>query len=224
MSWTLALSVASGGIGAAKLGASGSPESVGFFPDVDRAFAFSSEGEATRVPEAALLVVPATLSDHNLKWYLGEIIIAGVPGDRVRVRTIPEVLSERYGSRVFFADASWKEITAPDGQNTKFTREQLERLLAEPEPAATVVLAGHTEEREAVAQAIEDLDPVIIEYPGLAAQALTDPTAGTVVTSLQTEQISEPVTPESAVSRTKLGVAGLLVIAAIIILAISFLL
>lgn len=224
MSWTLALSVGSGGIGAAKLGAAGSPESVGFFPDVDRAFAFSSEGEATRVPEAALLVVPSTLSNHNLTWYLGEVIIAGVPGDLVKVRTIPEVLSARYGDRVFFADASWKEITAPDGRNTEFKPEQLERLLAEQETAATVVLAGHPAERESFQQAVVELDPVLIEYPDLAAQALADPTAGKVLTSGKSEHVSESAEPESAVSRNKLGIVVILVVAAVIILAISFLL
>lgn len=224
MSWTLALSVASGGIGAAKLGAAGSPESVGFFPDVDRAFAFSSEGEATRVPEAALLVVPSTLTNHNLKWYLGEIIIAGVPGGQVKVRTIPEVLSGRYGSHVFFADASWKEITAPDGRNTEFTPEQLERLLADDWADATVVLAGHPAEREAFQQAITELDPILIEYPDLAVQAVADPTAGTVLSSPKPGQVSKSTEPESVVSRTKLRVAAILVIAAVIILAISFLL
>lgn len=222
MSWTLALSVGSGGIGAAKLGAAGSPESVGFFPDVDRAFAFSSEGETTRVPEAALLVVPSTLSNHNLKWYLGEVIIAGVPGDLVKVRTIPEVLSARYGHPVFFADASWNEITAPDGRNTEFKPTKLEELLAEQGTDATVVLAGHPAERDAFQQAIGDLDPVLIEYPDLAAQALAEPTEGTAVTSVKPEHVSGSAEPNSAVSRNKLRVAVLLVVAAVIILALSF--
>lgn len=217
MSWTLALSVASGGIGTARLGAAGSPESIGFFPDVDRAFAFASEGEATRVPDAVLLVVPTTLSSQNLKWYMGEVVIAVVPTDKVRVRTVPEVLTSVYGGQVIFADASWKELTTTVGDSEELKVARLNEITAEC-PEATVFLAGHPGERE---KFTTEAAPVLLDYPQIATLALEDPTAGASIAQSAPEVSVEPA---PAASKSKLvSVIIVLAIAAVIILALSFL-
>lgn len=169
MSWILSLSVASGGVGAAKLGAAGVPEKVGFFPTADRAMAFAASGESGGKPDAVRLLVPSTLNDQDLRWYLGEIVIAGVPAEKTHVRTIPDVLAEAYGGRPLLVDASWKKIVTADGGVQDLEAERISELHAEQPPGTTVILAGHPEEREKVHAATTELAPVLLEYPQIAA-------------------------------------------------------
>lgn len=165
MTWTLSLAVASAGVGAAKLGAADTPQLVGFFPAVDRAMAFAAKGEAARLPDSVLLLVPGSLSDHDLKWYLGEIVIAGVPADKTTVTLIPDVLADSYGAPVVLADASWKKIVTADGVVTDLAPHYLDDLPA----GTTLVLAGHPTEREKV----DATGPgtVHLDFPQIAALA-----------------------------------------------------
>lgn len=100
MTWTLALAVSPTGSGTAKLGASGTPEITGYFPEIDRAVRFSAEGEDSRVPAQTCLIVEEGLEPHALKWYLGELVIAGIPAQTVQVRSELEVLTAAYGEPV----------------------------------------------------------------------------------------------------------------------------
>lgn len=100
MTWTLALAVSPTGNGTAKLGASGSPEITGYFPEIDRAVRFSAEGETSRVPAQTCLIIEEGLEPHALKWYLGELVIAGIPAQTVQVRSEAEVLAAAYGQPV----------------------------------------------------------------------------------------------------------------------------
>lgn len=169
MNWILSLSVASGGVGAAKLGAAGVPEKVGFFPTVDRAMAFAASGESGGKPDTVRLLVPGTLSDQDLRWYLGEIVIAGVPVEKTHVRTIPDVLAEAYGDRLLLVDTSWKKIVTADGGARDLEVTRISELHAEQPAGTTVILAGHPEEREKVHAAATELAPVLLEYPQIAA-------------------------------------------------------
>lgn len=100
MTWTLALAVSPTGNGTAKLGASGTPEITGYFPEIDRAVRFSSEGEDSRVPAHTCLIIEDGMEPHALKWYLGELVIAGIPAHTVQVRNELEVLTAAYGGPV----------------------------------------------------------------------------------------------------------------------------
>lgn len=100
MTWTLALAVSPTGNGTAKLGASGTPEITGYFPEIDRAVRFSSEGEDSRIPDRTCLIIEEGMEPHTLKWYLGELVIAGIPAQTVQVRSEAEVLTTAYGQPV----------------------------------------------------------------------------------------------------------------------------
>lgn len=134
MSWTLALSAASAGAGAAKLGIAGSPQIVGFFPTVDRAVAFAGRGESEKLPEAVELIVPATMDNYDLKWYLGELVITGIPADRVRVRTSQEILGDIHGEKILIADTSWKSIVTADGNAEQLAPERAGEIHAKQQP------------------------------------------------------------------------------------------
>ncbi|RSZ61503.1 hypothetical protein EAH68_12610 [Corynebacterium hylobatis] len=156
MTWTLALAVSPTGNGTAKLGASGTPEITGYFPEIDRAVRFSSEGEDSRVPARTCLIIEEGLEPHALKWYLGELVIAGIPAQTVQVRSEVEVLSTAHGEPV--------EVI-PQGTPKK------KGFLSVEEPVrdeVTIIVPG----REPEVRPREDVALLALENP--VAQSLVD--------------------------------------------------
>lgn len=221
MTWTLALSVASSGVGVAKIGAKGFPEIVGLYPEVTRAMRFAGEGESTRNPEKVVLVVPTTLSEYDLKWYLGEIAISGAPASDIQVRSVHEVLGKIHPGELLLADASWKSISLTSGQTANLTPVKLYEYAMSDKAPSSVIIAGHPQERGEFEADIVELNPVLIEHPEIAVIALEHPTTDSLV-SIPEESASVSA-DTGAWSMPKAGkIVPLFVIGLLIILAISF--
>lgn len=221
MSWTLALSAASAGAGAAKLGDAGSPEVVGFFPTVDRAVAFAGRGESEKHPEAVELIVPTSMSDYDLKWYLGELVITGIPAERVRVRTSLEVLGETRGEKILIADTSWKSILTAAGESEELAPERVKEIHAAQPAGTTLIVLGHPQERTETQKQLMGMDPVLLEHPQLALLALDDSGEGLELPGTSAVG-TEEATPQRS---TNVGLILLVfVIVIVFILMLSFLL
>lgn len=221
MTWTLALSVASSGIGVAKIGANGSPEIVGLYPEVVRAMRFAGESESTRNPEKVVLIVPTTLSEYDLKWYLGEIAIGGAPAKDIQVRSVHEVLGKVHPGELLLADASWKSISLTSGQTANLTSTKLREYAASGGGLNSVIIAGHPQERADFETVIAELNPVLIEHPEIAVIALEHPTTDSLVSIPEASANTLADTGSRSLPRAG-KIVPLFVIGLLIILAISF--
>ncbi|MDO5670913.1 MAG: hypothetical protein Q4G50_13060 [Corynebacterium sp.] len=198
MTWTLALTATPLGLGAAKLGSAGTPEITGFFPEVDRAVRLSSEGEETRSPEKAILIIESDLKPHELKWYLGELIIAGIPGHKVQVRTDVEVLSTASGEQ-----ASLVEYPTAAPKKNLFGPQP------DPEPTpVTVTFPSSGEQR--------------YDRVEVAKLALEHPTAESLIQVPEPSETPREITPDRSVNTTRMVL--ILAIALIVVLGVVFLL
>lgn len=198
MTWTLALTATSLGFGAAKLGAAGTPQITGFYPEVDRALRFSAEGEETRLPDKAILVVESDLQQHELKWYLGELIIAGVPGHKVQVRTDVEVLSTAEGEQ-----ATLVEYPSPAPKKNLFG--------TQPEPVPTPVTVTFPTAGDRSYERAE-----------VAELALEHPTSDSLVSVAEPSGTPQELNPERSASATRFVL--ILAVALLVILGVVFLL
>ncbi len=198
MTWTLALTVTPLGLGAAKIGAAGAPEITGFFPEVDRAVRLSSEGERTRSPEKAVLVVETDLKPHELKWYLGETIIAGIPGHKVQVRTDVEVLSTAEGEQASL-------VTYP----TEAPKKNLFGPQPDPVPTPVTVTFPTTGEKTYSREEISRL-------------ALEHPTEESLITVAPPSETPAELIPDRSTASTRMVL--ILAIALVIVLGVVFLL
>ena len=198
MTWTLALTATPLGLGAAKIGAAGTPEITGFFPEVDRAVRLSSEGEENRAPDKAVLIVETDLKPHELKWYLGELIIAGIPGHKVQVRTDVEVLSTAAGEQ-----ASLVEYPTAAPKKNLFG--------AQPDPEPTPVTVTFPTMGE---QTYERVD--------VAKLALEHPTTESLITVPEPSESPQELTPDRNVNGIRMVL--ILAIALVVVLGVVFLL
>ena len=198
MTWTLALTATPLGLGAAKIGAAGTPEITGFFPEVDRAVRLSSEGEETRSPDKAVLIVETDLKSHELKWDLGELIIAGIPGHKVQVRTDVEVLSTAEGE-----EATLVEYPVEAPKKNLFG--------AQPDPVPTPVTVTFPTAGE---KSYERVD--------VAKLALEHPSTESLVSVPEPTDTPQELTPERGMMTTRFLL--ILAIALIVVLGVVFLL
>ncbi|GAB3692978.1 hypothetical protein [Corynebacterium nasicanis] len=198
MTWTLALTATPLGLGAAKLGAAGTPEITGFFPEVDRAVRLSSEGEESRSPEKAILIVETDLKPHELKWYLGELIISGIPGHKVQVRTDVEVLSTAEGEQATLVEYP---VEAP----------KKNLFGAQPEPVPTPVTVTFPTAGE---KSYERVD--------VAQLALEHPSSESLISVPEPSDAPQDLAPERSSSATRFVL--ILAIALIVVLGVVFLL
>ncbi|NLA56962.1 MAG: hypothetical protein GX859_11870 [Corynebacterium humireducens] len=198
MTWTLALTATPLGLGTAKLGASGVIEITGFYPEIDRAVSFSSEGEETRVPDKVVLIIESDLQPHELKWYLGELVIAGIPGHKVQVRNDVEVLSTALGEQATL-------VTYP----TAAPKKNLFGPQPDPKPTPVTVSFPTLGERS-------------YERVDVAKLALEFPTEDSLVTMPPPSDTPVELNPERNINTTRMVL--ILVLALIVVLAVVFLL
>lgn len=219
MTWTLALAVTPSGIGAAKTGAGSIPATTGYFPELDRAVGYSAGGESTRHPQKTVLVVEAGIPAQQLKWFLGELIIAGIPTDTVQVRSDLEVLATAFDSPVLLIDADRETMVPPSGTGGEpLHAGRAGEIVADT--GAKVLLVGHEDVRGTVLAAFRDLDPIVLDRSDVARLALENPVPGSLV-SLDPGQ--DPVEAASrATNRSVANYMMILVAALAVILALSF--
>lgn len=219
MTWTLALAVTPSGIGAAKIGADDVPETTGYFPEMDRAVRFSAGGESTNSPEKTVLVVEAGIQPQQLRWFLGELIIGGVPAETVQVRNDVEVLTAAFDGPVLLVDADNETMVLPSGTGGEpLHAGRAGEIVADT--GAQLLLVGHEDVRGKMLAAFRDLGPVELDRPGVARLALENPVTGSLV-SLDPAQ--DPVEVASrATNRSVAGYATIIVVALAVILALSF--
>ena len=198
MTWTLALTATPLGLGAAKLGAAGLPEITGFFPEIDRAVRLSSEGEENRSPDKAVLIIESDLKPHELKWYLGEPIIAGIPGHKVQVREDVEVLSTALGEEASL-------VTYPTAAPKK------NLFGAQPDPVPTPVTVT-----------FPTLGEKSFERVDVAKLALEFPTEDSLISVAPPSDTPAKLNPERSLTGTRFAL--ILGIALIVVLAVVFLL
>lgn len=220
MTWTLALAATPTGIGAAKLGATGTPTSVGFFSDIDRAVRAAAQGESSKLPGHTVLITEVGIPSYELKWYLGELVIEKIPAREVQVRTDIEVLSTAYGSAVMLIDVD-RDIMVPPpatgGEPIHFGRAS---EIVDADPAVRPILIGHPDTRGGVVDAFADLAPEVIDRQDLARLALLHPTTESIVTIPES---TPEVEPTDTKDRNTRNLVLILVVAAAIILGVSFL-
>lgn len=220
MTWTLALAVTSSGIGAAKIGADDVPENTGYYPpEVERALAFSAEGESARVPEKTVLVVEVDIPPHQLRWFLGEMVIAGIPTRTVQVRSDTEVLATAYGGPVLLVDADREAMVPPAGAGGEPLHAGRAGEIV-GDTGARVVVVGHEEVRGKVLTAFHDLDPVELDRVDVARLALENPTTESLLTIPPREE--DAVEPADRRNMSVVGFMSVLAVALAVILAISF--
>lgn len=198
MTWTLALTATPLGLGTAKLGASGVIEITGFYPEIDRAVSFSSEGEETRLPDKAVLIIESDLQPHELKWYMGELIIAGIPGHKVQVRNDVEVLSTALGEQATL-------VTYPTAAPKK------NLFGPQPDPKPTPVTVS-----------FPTLGEKSFERVDVAKLALEFPTEDSLISVAPPSDTPAKLNPERSLTGTRFAL--ILGIALIVVLAVVFLL
>ena len=197
MTWTLALTATPLGLGAAKLGAAGTPEITGFYPEVDRAVRLSQDGEESRAPDKAVLVVETDLQPHELKWYLGELIVAGIPGHKVQVRTDVEVLSTAMGEQAelvsYPTEAPKRNFFGP-----------------QPDPVPTPVTVT-----------FPTLGERSFDRTEVSRLALEHPTEDSLITVPEPSETPRELTPDRSSSSTRMVI--ILAVALLVVLAVVFL-
>ncbi|QGU03964.1 hypothetical protein [Corynebacterium comes] len=220
MTWTLALAVTPSGIGAAKTGTSSVPETTGYFPELDRAVGFSAGGESTPTPEKTVLVVEVGIPSQQLKWFLGELIIAGIPTGTIQVRSDVEVLTTAFGGPVLLVDADRETMVPPSGTGGEPLHAGRAGEIVE-DTGTKVLLVGHEDVRGRTLTAFRDLDPVVLDRSDVARLALENPTTGSL---LSLDPAKDPVAVASrATNRSVTGYMTILVVALAVVLALSFL-
>ncbi|WIM72919.1 hypothetical protein QP028_03730 [Corynebacterium suedekumii] len=122
MTWTLALTATASGIGAAVDTPDAEPRTVGYFPDVARAVRFAADEAGSRTPDRAVMIIPAGITEYDLKWFLGELVIAGIPAQQVQVRADYEILTTATDSRVLLIDADRGILVTPPAGSLPYHR------------------------------------------------------------------------------------------------------
>ncbi|GAB2499879.1 hypothetical protein CATRI_03210 [Corynebacterium atrinae] len=220
MTWTLALAATPTGIGAAKLGAAGSPHILGFFPEIDRAMRAAAQGEESKLPGHTVLISEVGIPPYELKWYLGELVIEKIPARDVQVRSDIEVLSTAYGAPVLLIDADRDIMVPPPATRGEPIHVGRASEIMEADPAIRPVLIGHPDTRGGVVEAFAELSPEVIDRQELARLALFHPTTESIVTIPESASEAEPTETKD---RKTLNLVLILVVAAAIVLGVSFL-
>ncbi|RNE48715.1 hypothetical protein [Corynebacterium alimapuense] len=226
MTWSLGLAAIPSGVGAAVITPEEkTPRTIGFFQDVDRALRFCAPSKTEKVPESAVLVLHSGITDYDRKWYVGELIIAGIPVGAIHQRLEIEVFQSAFGENILQIDADHEKITTTSGSVEPFDAERVRALLAELPETTKLIVVGHEETRDGVIEALEDYEPMLLDRPEVAALALqypvvTGPVIQPVARSTGTALENQEQSPGFKISRPVIILAVALTI--IVILAFMF--
>jgi len=227
MTWTLALTATASGIGAAVDTPDAEPRTVGYFPDVARAVRFAADEAGSRTPDRAVMIIPAGITEYDLKWFLGELVIAGIPAQQVQVRADYEILTTATDSRVLLIDADRGILVTPSGREPAVPPRVVELAAGSGEGPATVVLTGHPAEREKLQPDYAELTPTILDWPQIALLALEHPSDLSLISPPEPGPDSEttPAPPTTGTTtRSTSTILLILLIAVAVVVAVAVLL
>ncbi|WIM69109.1 hypothetical protein [Corynebacterium suedekumii] len=228
MTWTLALTATANGVGAAVDTPDAAPRTVGYFPDVARAVRFAADEGGSRTPSRAVMIIPAGITEYDLKWFLGELVIAGIPAQQVQVRADYEILTTATDSRILLIDADRDIMVTPSGREPAAPSRATELAAESP---TTVVLTGHPEEREKLDPEYDSLTPTILDWPQIALLALEHPSDLSLISPPEPgaeqpeEAAASTATPTApAATRSTSTILLILLIAVAVVVAVAVLL